>query len=588
MSISKEFTNEVLARVNIVEIIDEKIPLKKAGANYLACCPFHKEKTPSFSVNQNKQFYHCFGCGKSGNAITFLIEYERLNFVEAVSSLASLVGLQIPQQQGTFTQKQSHKNLYTLLNEISQYYQHELTRSKKAIAYLEKRGITKATIQHFKLGYAKEGWDNLIHAQNAHKNPETLRELLQAGMIVENQRNGYYDRFRDRLMFPILDRQGRIIGFGGRVFDDSTPKYLNSPETPIFHKGRELYGLYEASKANSHFENILIVEGYMDTIALAQYGITNVAATLGTATTPQHLERLFRYTSTVIFCFDGDKAGKQAAWRALQTALSVISEGKEVHFLFLPDNEDPDSLIQKEGRDAFLQRLKKETLPLSQFFFKHLQKEIDISSLDGKAKLIKIAKPYIDQMQKSLFQQMLIDELARITRVNSQLIFKENSPLPKFGKENNQFLKIKSPSSSRRLSPIRLAIALLLHHPQLATLVSTTNVPNNKIPGIDLLMTITQKILATPNITTAMLLEQWRDTEHEVHLHKLLQWESMIPETGIEKEFIGAINRIHQHEIEQEVDCLMSKAATIGLNEEEKIHLQNLMRDAKKMPKSKD
>lgn len=578
--ISKEFTQELLARVNIVELIDERVPLKKAGANFVACCPFHKEKTPSFSVNLPKQFYHCFGCGKSGNALTFLIEHDRLNFIEAVTYLAEKVSLPIPhQQKGEYKKKQSHQNLYQLLAKVSLYYQQALQHSPKAQAYLAKRGLTASTIQHFGIGYAPPGWENIL---NSFKNyPEALHYLQQGGMIVDNQRGGFYDRFRERLMFPILDRQGRTIAFGGRVFDDSTPKYLNSPETPIFHKGKELYGLFEASKAHAQLQYILIVEGYMDTIVLHQFGITNVAATLGTATTPQHFERLFRYTSNIIFCFDGDKAGKEAAWRALQIALTIITEGRQIRFLFLPNNEDPDSLIQKEGKEAFQQRIHQDSIALSQFLFKHLQKNIDLGSLDGKAQFIKEIKPYIEKMPKSLYQQMMIDELARITRVSSDRLFAEGASSPILSQKNKH--------SNQRLTPIRLAIALLLHHPSLYQfMLELDDLIGSPLPGIELLISLHDTIKKTPEMTTAMLLEVWRDTDQAMSLHKLLQWEHMIPEVGIENEFIGALARIKQQVLELKIEHLMQKASTLGLAESEKITLQNYIARTKISPKTTD
>jgi DNA primase len=398
--IPQSFIDELLARIDIVEVIDTRVPLKKAGREYKACCPFHGEKTPSFTVSQVKQFYHCFGCGEHGTAITFLMDYEHMDFVEAIEDLAHRAGLEVPRETGgDSTHAPSTKPHYALLERISSYYQEQLRshpQAGHAIEYLKQRGLTGEVAARFKIGFAPPGWENLANALNA--DSATQKLLLELGLTVQrDDGKGAYDRFRDRVQFPIHDRRGRTIGFGGRVLDDSTPKYMNSPESAVFHKGQELYGLYEARKTVRKLERILVVEGYMDVVALAQFDINYAAATLGTATTPEHLERLFRTVPEVVFCFDGDRAGREAAWRALENTLPVLTDGREARFLFLPEGEDPDSLVRKIGKDTFEQRIASAT-HLSDFFFERLSAQLDIDSIDGRARLVNLAKPLLARM----------------------------------------------------------------------------------------------------------------------------------------------------------------------------------------------
>jgi len=387
--IPQSFIDEVLNRTDIVEVIDTRVPLKKAGREFKACCPFHDEKTPSFTVSQVKQFYHCFGCGANGTAISFLMDYEHMEFVEAIEELARRAGLEIPKEtSGGQSHAPSTLPHYALLERVADYYQEQLRdhpQASRAVDYLKQRGLTGDIAARFGIGFAPPGWENLASALGA--NDTVHKQLLELGLTVERDKgDGAYDRFRDRIQFPIRDRRGRTIGFGGRVLDDSTPKYLNSSESPVFHKGQELYGLFEARRAVRKLERILVVEGYMDVVALAQFDINYAVATLGTATTHEHLERLFRTVPEVVFCFDGDRAGREAAWRALENTLPVLRDGREARFLFLPDGEDPDSLVRKIGKQALEQQIATAT-HLSDFFFDRLAAPLDINSIDGRARL---------------------------------------------------------------------------------------------------------------------------------------------------------------------------------------------------------
>ncbi len=419
--IPESFIQDLLGRVDIVDVVQSRLPLKKKGKDYWACCPFHGEKSPSFSVSQSKQFYKCFGCGVSGNVVGFVMAYDRIEFPAAIEALAERAGIEVPREDGGDPQAALRKELYTLLAEVSLYFQKKLRESEgaPAVAYLKKRGVTGEVAKRYGLGYAPAGWDGLLKALGT---STRQRELLeQAGMLVRREagegqelREGreHYDRFRERVMFPIRDARGRTIGFGGRVMGQGEPKYLNSPETPVFHKGFEVYGLFEAKQEKASSERLLLVEGYMDVVALAQYGIGNAVAALGTAATEKHFETLFRYAPEVVCCFDGDKAGRGAAWRALQNALPMLRDGRQVKFLFLPDDEDPDSLVRKEGCDAFQQRISEQSLSLSEYLFRELETQTDIRTPEGRARLASLAKPLISKAADPLYRALLEQVLA--------------------------------------------------------------------------------------------------------------------------------------------------------------------------------
>ena len=425
--IPQSFIDDLLNRTDIVEVVSSRIQLKKAGKNYTACCPFHKEKTPSFSVSPDKQFYYCFGCGAGGNALGFVMDHDSLDFPQAVEELAKRAGMDIPREdsgRGRTPRQPTDSPLYPLLTAAADYYRQALkshpTR-KSAVDYLKGRGLTGEIARDFGLGFAPPGWDNL----HKHLAGDKLQQkaMIDAGLLIENAENGrIYDRFRDRVMFPIRDSRGRVIAFGGRVLGDDKPKYLNSPETPVFHKGQELYGLYEARKSNRDLDEIMVVEGYMDVIALAQQGLRNAVATLGTATSEEHLKRLFRLVPSVLFCFDGDAAGRKAAWRALEATLPNLQDGRRARFLFLPEGEDPDTLVRSEGTDAFRARINQHAQPLADYFFQQLSEEADPRSLEGKAHLVTLAAPLIDKIPGNHLRALMRQRLSEITGLSGEML----------------------------------------------------------------------------------------------------------------------------------------------------------------------
>ena len=422
--IPQYFLDDLLARVDIIDVVDQRVKLKKTGRNYSACCPFHKEKTPSFSVSPDKQFYYCFGCGASGNAIGFLMDFDHIDFPEAVDTIAGQLGLEVPHEQGPKRRGPDNSELYTLMDKAVEHFDRQLkhhNQSPRAAHYLKQRGLNAETCKAFGIGFAPPGWDNL--QKELATSPEKEKQLITTGMLVHNEEsNRIYDRFRDRIMFPIKDSRGRYIAFGGRVLGDEKPKYLNSPESPIFHKGRELYGLYEARQANRKLNRVIVVEGYMDVVALAQQGISNSVATLGTATTPDHMQKLFKVVPEVVFCFDGDDAGRRAAWKALESTLPQMEDGRQARFLFLPQGEDPDSMVRKEGPEQFTQRIKDQTLSLDNFLFRDLEDGLDLNTMDGRARLAKLAQPYLKQLPEGMFHQLLIKKLSDITGLDSQYL----------------------------------------------------------------------------------------------------------------------------------------------------------------------
>ena len=385
--IPQDFIDDLIERADIAEVIGSRIQLKKHGREFKAPCPFHSEKTPSFTVSPQKGFYHCFGCGAHGTALGFLMEFDRLEFPEAVEELAHMLGLEVPRQEQV-EKRTPVSPVYEALTEAARLYRQALKTHPAAVEYLKSRGLTGETVRAFGIGYAPPGWDYLL--RHLADNEDKHRHFLSAGLIAERDSGGYYDRLRDRVVFPIRDSRGRTVGFGGRTMGNDEPKYLNSPETPVFHKGRELYGLYEARQRERKLRRILVVEGYMDVVSLAGHGIFDVVGTLGTATTPEHLRRLLRATEEVTFCFDGDRAGRDAAWRALLTSLPEMREGRQVRFLFLPDGEDPDSIVRTEGAERLIKRMD-NTLPLSDYLFRELKAQTDTDSMDGRARLAELA-----------------------------------------------------------------------------------------------------------------------------------------------------------------------------------------------------
>ena len=569
--IPRGFIDELLTRTDIVELIDRRVPLKKTGSNFSACCPFHAEKTPSFTVSPQKQFYHCFGCGAHGNVISFLMEYDHLEFVEAVEELANHLGLPIPQEV-TSAAQQRQTPLYSLLEKTAHYYQQQLAHAPSAKAYLTARGLTEAMIQRFNLGFAPAAWNNL--QQHFKPSAQILSEYLTTGMLLKNANGRIYDRFRNRLMFPIKDSRGRLIGFGGRSLGEENPKYLNSPETPLFHKGSELYGLYEARQSNPPPTHMLVVEGYMDVIALHQFGVTNTVATLGTATSERHLQRLFRYCPEIIFCFDGDRAGRDAAWRALEVSLPLIADGLQIRFMFLPNGEDPDSLIRKIGAPAFKQQIQ-QAQPLADFFFDRLSTQTNLQTLEGKAKLASLAQNLLYKIQNGVFQQLMLEKLASLVGMNP-------TTLSNHYEEKRPTRPAEKPATdSNALSPLSLAIALLLQYPTLAANQALPEALQNiNLPGINHLHKLFELLKANPTLSTGSLLEHWRNSKAVSRLGQLASWDLLNPTPEIQSRLLtDALNGIVAQDREEKILMLEEKSALQGLIAQEKETLLNLYKE---------
>lgn len=577
--IPRSFIDDLLARLDIVDIIDARVKLKKKGKNYSACCPFHNEKTPSFSVSQEKQFYHCFGCGAHGNAIDFMIEFERLEFVEAIEELASLLGLDVPREQrsggsGNFNNQprantEQKRNLYDLMGSIAQFYRNQLklANSKVAIDYLKDRGLSGEIVQKFGIGYVADEWD--LVRKNFGQQKQTQDMLVSGGMLIENDKGNRYDRFRGRVMFPIRDRRGRVIGFGGRVLGDGTPKYLNSPETPIFHKGKELYGLYEVLQAYREPPQILVTEGYMDVVALAQYGIDYSVASLGTSTTGDHLQLLFRQTNTVVCCYDGDRAGKEAAWRALENALGYLKSGNILKFLFLPDGEDPDSYVRKHGKEAFEDKVKNAE-PLSKYLFSTLLSQVDVGNYEGKAALQAMALPLIHKVPDESLQDQLLRVLEQKTG-----IYKKPA-LPTESKQRPQ------PHKEIKRTPMREVIALLIQNPSYAQMVpDLSSVRELTVPGLSLFVEVLEYCQQHPNINTGQLLENWRNRSNEALLSRLAGWEIPLDDDNEQDIFLDSLDKILAQCVEKQIENLQAKERSVGLSTDEKRELLALMLDLK-------
>lgn len=588
-SIPQQFIDDLLNRVDIVEVIDSRVPLKKKGKEYSACCPFHSEKTPSFTVSQNKQFYHCFGCKANGSAIGFLMEYEHLSFPEAIEELARSQGIEVPYEGGRRPDPAAIKaqtDLYDLMQETDHYYQQQLRQhasSEQAVSYLKKRGLSGEVAKDFGIGYAPDSWDGLLKALGT--TPEREKALITTGMLIQKDNGKCYDRFRDRIMFPIRDRRGRCIAFGGRILPKDTPnadkegaKYLNSPETPLFHKGRELYGLYEARQTLRDIPHLMVVEGYMDVVALAQFDVRYAVATLGTATTPDHMQRLFQLTSEVVFCFDGDRAGKDAAWRALQTCLPEMRDGRETRFMFLPEGEDPDSYIRKIGKEAFELELK-QSQTFSEYLFKQLTDEADISGIGGRAKLVEIARPMLSQMPEGIYRKLMFEQLEKLGRVELSQ--------PESNKTESRRFKPSRQSNSNNtktsMSPVRKAITLLIYQPSLAQHWLKKNTNNNELvkhdlPGMGLLLEVLEILRNSPNLSTSALIERWRETPTANHLAKLVSWQPELDDSeALEIEFSALMDSLNKQSVDLRYDDLQAKLDHGTLNEAEMTEYKMLL-----------
>ncbi|TMP16021.1 DNA primase [Pseudoalteromonas sp. S2893] len=571
--IPRNFIDDLLARTDIVELIDSKVGLKKAGKDYQACCPFHNEKSPSFTVSQDKQFYHCFGCGANGNAISFVMEYDKLEFVDAIEELASLLNLDVPREKGsssaperTAAQKRSD---YDLMLHTARFYQHQLkhhSNSAAVIDYVKGRGLSGETVKKFMIGYAPSEWEALC--QQLGRTKEQKEQLVELKLASEKTPGRQFDFFRDRLMFPIRDKRGRVIAFGGRVMQvDQGPKYLNSPETRIFHKGFELYGLYEAKQAHKKLEHVLIVEGYMDVVALAEQGIEYAVAALGTATTSEHMHTLFRTTDKVICCYDGDRAGRDAAWRALENALPYLNDGKALHFVFLPDGEDPDSLVQQEGKTQFEQRLS-QAYDFTKVLFNKLSQEVDLTLDSGKAKLLSAALPLIEKIPSEFYQENILEQLGRlIGRTREQLNSRLKTPKQQHAVERKF-----------KITPMRQAIGILIQHPQLAKSVPhLPELAQMNIAGIGLLLRLQERALQKDNANTAVLLESFRDSEDYEPLVKLATWQHQISDERLETVFQNTFKFIEDQCLNYRLETLLIKDKTQGLSSDEKLECHLLM-----------
>jgi DNA primase len=622
--IPDSFLDDLVVRSDIVEVIGARVPLKKAGREFKACCPFHNEKSPSFWVSPDKQFYHCFGCGAHGTVIGFLMQYEKMEFLEAVADLAQRAGLELP-REAQAPRDPGTADLHDVMALAARFFEQNLADNPRARTYVAARGIDAKTTSDFVLGYAPDAWDTLLRRFGTHD--DERRRLLQVGLIVERSEGaaGFYDRFRDRLMFPIRDSRGRVIGFGGRVIDQGEPKYLNSPESPLFHKGRELYGLYEARQARRDFKRLIIVEGYMDVVRLHQAGITYAVATLGTATTQEHLNKLFKMTSEVVFCFDGDGAGRRAARRAMENALALAHDGHEFRFMFLPEGHDPDTLVASEGAEAFESRLQ-SALPLSEYLVQQLSSEVDLEHDEGRAKLKDLAVPLFARMPDGIYREMVLERLARhvgmpATALKQKIMAaaqtarptgirgfpapEETSPQIRgrtgyghSGGGGSAALASAGRSSGRRTSAGRAsagrgnllsqAITLIVHHPAAARLVQNTEALGSvNRPGVPVLKELLEQASGMDNPNTAMLLERWRDRPEYARLSELAMAEPMVAEAqGAAKELQMAVEKLlEEYGPGRRMDELLRKAEDLGLNFDEKTELSLLLK-AKGRPRA--
>ncbi|MDU9390988.1 DNA primase [Pseudomonas japonica] len=643
--IPQSFIDDLLNRTDIVDVVSSRVQLKKAGKNLTACCPFHKEKTPSFSVSPDKQFYYCFGCGAGGNALGFIMDHDNLDFPQAVEELAKAAGMEVPREEGGRGHKPRQPTdspLYPLLSAAAEFYRQALkshpTR-KAAVAYLKGRGLSGEIARDFGLGFAPPGWDNLFK----HLSSDTLQQkaMIDAGLLIENAETGKrYDRFRDRVMFPIRDSRGRVIAFGGRVLGDDKPKYLNSPETPVFHKGQELYGLYEARKFNRNLDEIIVVEGYMDVIALAQQGLRNAVATLGTATSEEHLKRLFRVVPSVLFCFDGDQAGRNAAWRALEATLSSLQDGRKARFLFLPEGEDPDSLVRAEGTDAFRARINQHAQPLADYFFQQLTEEADPRSLEGKAHMATLAAPLIDKVPGANLRALMRNRLKEITGLDNQQVeqLAQSAPremppaydpgldydaVPDYSPDYSDFHHAEhfQPQPQQQWTPNQgggqkkkwdgkpwdkkggkpwdrngkqqnhpprvptsvepptlSALRTLLHHPALARKVEdASHFADEEHVYAQLLVALLEALQKNPELRSLQLIARWHGTEQGRLLRALAEKEWLIDADNLEQQFFDTITSLSARQRERSLEHLLRKARQSELSAEEKNQLRDLL-----------
>jgi DNA primase len=579
--IPQDFIQQLLGRVDIVDVVDRHVKLKKAGQNYSACCPFHNEKTPSFSVSPTKQFYHCFGCGAHGTAISFLMEYSGMGFVEAVKELAEGVGLTVPddgKREKSVEEVQQALSLGEVLATATTFFRRELKRNGKAIEYLKGRGLTGEIAVKFGIGYAPDDWQGLKAAFDDY----SAAALKDAGLVIDSEEGRRYDRFRDRVMFPILDARGNVIGFGGRVIGQGEPKYLNSPETPLFEKGRELYGLYQARRAIRDLNTVIVVEGYMDVVALAQNGVEHAVATLGTATTPMHVQKLLRMADNLVFCFDGDNAGRKAAWRALEVSLPVITDGKVVSFLFLPQEDDPDTYVRRLGKEAFLNEVR-NAKPLSMHLMDELANGVDLRGEEGKARLLAEARPLIGQIEAPALGLMIRKRLAELMEVTGddlqQLMPGKARPAPTPRSSA-------PPKDVRRKAPPRSTenkvLSLMLAKPQLAAHFDL-DLPANVPPSLRALDALAHYLRDCEfEVTHAAILEHFRGREEGMAIAQAatapIVAEEEFGRADLETEFLESLSKLKADLRKARRDELAARAGQAALSPEERQEYLELSR----------
>lgn len=570
--IPRIFINDLLARTDIVNLIGTRVKLKNQGKNFHAFCPFHHENNPSFTVNSEKQFYYCFGCGAHGNAIDFLMHFDRLEFIESIEELASTYGLEVPYRGNIVHNQQEgyqRQNLYQLMNKLSIFYQQMLADKAAAPAhdYLQKRGLSKTVIEQFTIGFALPGWHNM----NKHfiSSMEDLILLNNTGMLITNNKCQTYDRFSKRVMFPIRDKRGRVIAFGGRIIGKGKPKYLNSPETEIFHKGRHLYGLYEAQRQYSKLSRLLVVEGYIDVVTLAQFGINYAVASLGIATTVEHIQLLYRSTDHIICCYDGDHAGREAAWRTLDNALPHLVDGHQLCFMFLPEGEDPDTLVRKIGKDAFEQHIE-QAQPFSTFLFEKLLTQVNLSSPDGRAKLSMLALPLISKVPGNILRMYLRQQLGNIIGILDETQLERLMLKKTIAVKHSLQLRIKR-------TTLRTLIGLLIQNPQLYTLVPTVQgLERANQPGVPLFISLVKACQTQPKLTTGQLLELYREDKFHSQLEILATWNHMITDEMIEITFVDTLSRLYDSILEKRQEVLIARDRTNGLTTVERKELWSL------------
>jgi DNA primase len=596
--IPQSFIDDLLGRVDIVELIGSRVELKKAGREYKACCPFHGEKTPSFWVSPDKQFYHCFGCGAHGSALGFLMNFDRLSFPEAIEELANRLGVEVPREAGAPDARAAPSaSLYDLNAQVARFYATNLTTDARASEYVQRRGLTTETLERFLIGYAPNAWSEVL--KRFGRDESSRQALARVGLVIERERTDsrtldrHYDRFRDRLMFPIRDARGRVLAFGGRVIDQGEPKYLNSPESELFHKGQELYGLYECRQSRAPLKRLMVVEGYMDVARLHQAGITYAVATLGTATTADHLRRIFKLVSEVVFCFDGDRAGRAAAWRALGNALPEARDGREIRFLFLPEGHDPDSLVGQEGREAFEARLT-SALTLSEYLVSGLREQIDLTHADGRARFAEQARPLASKVPSGIFRELLVARLAQEIKLSperlSQLWFNESGSETYSGptsasrassdRDGDRSGHTGTGVSSGRGSLIRQAAKLVVHFPSVVSALPAARVEGLAgcdEPGVPLLKQMIDDLVEQPAATTAQFLERWRDRPEGPRFTKLALEPMVTPSAEAAKqELAQALERIARLPAERRLNELIERSRAAGLTAAEKQELHEL------------